>query len=138
MTESTAASLPVLGRLELAVLDRLWQGPQGLEWDVGEMEVAVGRPRGLTRNTIQSTLERLVRKGLAQRRKRGRAYLYHAALTRSEWLGRSLEDLLETVPGAEPRLLVASFVALAERAGDETLDELEALVRARREREGSP
>ena len=123
---------PALGRLELAVLDHLWQVEES---DVSEMTAAVGAPRRLARNTIQSTLERLVRKGLAERRKRGRAYHYRASLSREAWLGRSLEGLLERVPGAEPRLLLASFVALAERAGPETLEELEALVRTARRAE---
>ena len=59
----------VLGRLEIAVLERLWDaGPA----DVAAMHAAVGEPRGLARNTIQSTLERLARKELAEGRKIGR------------------------------------------------------------------
>jgi len=58
-----------LGALERAVLDRLWEaGPA----DVATMHVAVGEPRGLVRNTIQSTLERLARKGFAERIDRNR------------------------------------------------------------------
>jgi predicted transcriptional regulator len=125
-------SVPRLGRLELAVMDRLWQGGEA---DVTQVTGSLALRRSRSRNTIQSTLERLVRKGLAAREKRGRAYHYRASVSREALLARALEGLLDEMPGAEPRLLFASFVALAERSGRETLEELEALVRARREQE---
>ncbi len=121
----------VLGRLEIAVLEALWDaGPA----DVTTMHAAVGEPRGLARNTVQSTMERLVRKELAERRKVGRAYEYRARVSRSEWLGDALEELVHRVPGVDPPLLVSTFVDFAERTGAATLDELEALVRERRRR----
>ncbi len=115
-----------LGTLELAVLDRLWEGGPA---DVATMHAAVGEPRGVVRNTIQSTLERLARKGLAERRKVGRAYEYRARISRSAWLGRVIAE----VPGVDPPLLLSAFVDLVERADAATLEEIEALVRARRE-----
>ncbi|MGH0032939.1 MAG: BlaI/MecI/CopY family transcriptional regulator [Myxococcota bacterium] len=118
-----------LGPLELAVLDRLWAaGPAA----VGGVHAAVGRERGLSRNTVHSTLERLVRKGLVARRKLGRAYEYRARLSRQEWVTDVLGSLVEHVPGVDAPLLVSAFVDLAERTDADTLAELEALVRARR------
>jgi predicted transcriptional regulator len=120
-----------VGPLELAVLDVLWtDGPA----DVHAVHVAVGRPRGLARNTIQSTLERLVRKALAARRKRGRAYEYRAQISREQWTARALGEVLETIPRSGASLMLASFVDLTERAGEANLEELEALVRERRRR----
>ena len=53
-----------LGPLELAALDALWTGgPAG----VHGVHAAVGAPRALAPNTIQSTLERLARKRLVER-----------------------------------------------------------------------
>ena len=122
-----------LGRLELAVLDRLWShGPA----DVAAMHAAVGAPRGLASNTIQSTLERLFRKGLALREKRGRAFEYRARQSRGEWLTGALSRLLDAAPGADAELMLAAFVDLAERTGEDSLDALEALVRQRRRERG--
>jgi predicted transcriptional regulator len=103
------------------------------------MHAAVGAPRGLARNTIQSTLERLARKQLADRRKVGRAYEYRARISRSAWLSQALGGLIAEVPGVDPPLLLSAFVDLVERADAVTLEELEALVRTRRkEREEEP
>ncbi len=122
-------SLLTLGRLEIAVLDRLWEeGPA----DVGALHAAVGEPRGLARNTIQSTLERLVRKQLATRRKLGRAYEYRARVSRADCLGVALGDLAQRLPRLDSSLLLSTFVDFAERTGADTLEELEALVRSRR------
>ena len=124
---------PALGALEMAVLDRLWSvGPA----DVAAMHAAIGVPRGLASNTIQSTLERLFRKGLADRRKIGRAFEYSARITRSEWLMRALGGVLDATPGADGETLHAAFVDLVERAGDSSLAALEERIRQRRRERG--
>jgi predicted transcriptional regulator len=121
---------PKLGPLELLVIDQLWRG--GAQ-DVAGMHRSVGAQRGVSRNTIHSTLERLVRKGLAGRRKVGRAYEYRATRSRSEWVADSLTALLRSVPGSDPGALIASFVDVAEQTGDDALETLERLVRERRQ-----
>jgi predicted transcriptional regulator len=121
--------LPELGELERAILARLWShGPA----DVKAMQRAVGEVRGIKPNTVQSTLERLHRKGLAEREKVGRAYVYRARVSQREWVVRVLEAVLGDVPRRAPDLLLSAFVDLAERTGAEQLEELERLVRDRR------
>jgi predicted transcriptional regulator len=120
---------PHLGALERAVLGRLWAVGAG---DVKAVHQAVGAPRGISPNTVHSALERLVRKGLVERRKLGRAFEYAARVTQQEFLREELSALLDATPGSGPGLLAAAFVDLTVRAGEERLAELEALVRARR------
>jgi predicted transcriptional regulator len=121
---------PILGALERAVLERLWAGGAA---DVKAVHRDVGVPRGISPNTVHSALERLVRKRLAARSKRGRAFEYAAAVSRHDFVRDELSALLAA---AEPSLLAAAFVDLTVRAGDERLAELEALLRERRRREG--
>jgi len=129
-TQRSAGSTPVrLGPLEMAVLDVLWQaGPQR----VTSVHERVGVPRRLTHNTIHSTLERLVRKRLAMRRREGRAYEYRAVVSRAEWIARAMSAVLDAVPGDDPAHMLAGFVELAERSGMTTLEELERIVAERR------
>ena len=80
------------------MLDVLWtRGAAG----VAAVHADVGHERGLAPNTIHSTLERLVRKGLARRAKRGRAYEYRAAISREQWAARALADALGAIPRAD-------------------------------------
>ena len=125
-------TLPQLGELERTILARLWShGPA----DVKAMQRAIGELRGIRSNTVQSTLERLHRKGLAERDKVGRAFVYRAAVSQQEWVVLALEGLLGELPHRRPQLLLSAFVDLAERTGAEQLEELERLVRVRRESE---
>jgi predicted transcriptional regulator len=118
-----------LGYLERQVLEWLWERSWG---DVKSAHVSIGVPRKLSASTLHSTLERLVRKGLAERTKRGRAYRYRVVVSREDWVRESLATALEAIPGAEPELLLASFVDIAERIDAAGLEELERRVRERR------
>ena len=60
----TLPNLPILGELETSVLEYLWDHA---EVDVKDVHRDIGAGRGITVSTIQSTLERLHRKGLARR-----------------------------------------------------------------------
>jgi predicted transcriptional regulator len=118
-----------LGHLERAVIERLWSsGP----CDVKGMQRAIGQERGVALHTIQSTLERLHRKGLADRRKVGRAYVYAPTLSRRDWIRRCIEDLVGAARSQDARAVVSAFVDVVERAGEDDLAELERLVRERR------
>ncbi len=120
-----------LGRLEVAVLDHLWSSDGA---DVRSVHAAIGATRGISPNTVHSALERLVRKGLAERRKAGRAYQYRALLSRQQWMARGLERLASEIPGMRAETLIAAFVDITERAGETQLADLERRVRERRRR----
>ena len=121
---------PFLGDLELAVMDHVWSHGA---CDVKACHLAVGGRRKITHNTTQSTLERLFRKGLLRREKVSHAFVYEAALSREEYGARMAEHVLSTVVGsAAPATVLAAFVDLADRAGEESLSRLERLIAERR------
>lgn len=68
-----------LGDLELSVLEIAWRAESV---DVRSVYNALGAQRSIASNTVQSTLERLFRKGLLARDKVGHAYRYTARQTR--------------------------------------------------------
>jgi predicted transcriptional regulator len=120
-----------LGPLEVAVMDRLWE-QEGAELDVAAVHAEVGRPRGVSRSTIHTTLERLVRKGLVGRRREGRAYRYAASGARRDWIALVFDELVAGLGEAPGLEVLAGFVDFAERTRPETLATLEALVGERR------
>jgi predicted transcriptional regulator len=102
-------------------------------WEAGQADVksahhGVGVPRGITPNTVQSTLERLWRKGLLDRIKESHAYVYSARVTREELGGRIIRDVVSGILGGATEPMLFAFVDLAARAGDEDLRRLEQLV----------
>lgn len=123
-----------LGELELALLDHLWEvGPR----DVKAAHQAVGAPKGITLNTVQSALKRLNEKELLTREKVSHAYLYAPAIDRAELHRRLLGQVVDSLMGGQPEAMVSAFVDLAEQAGPEQLDRLEQLIAARRGKTGA-
>ena len=118
-----------LGELERAVLAHLWSAGAA---DAKAVHVALGRRRGITLSTIQSTLKRLYEKGLLGRTKVSHAHLYVPAIDREEFERAALDRTIEQVLGGRTDAMIAAFVDLTARAGDEELAKLEALVAAKR------
>ena len=120
----------LLGDLERTVMDHLWSGgPQ----DVKACHVAVGRRRRITLNTVQSTMERLYRKGLLRREKVSHAYVYEAALSREAFGAQLASEVVASVVGsAAEASVLAAFVDVAERVGEDGLARMEQLIAAKR------
>lgn len=126
---SKRRELPELGELETSVLEHLWARGDG---DAKSVHAALGPQRGITLNTIQSTLKRLFEKRLLQRDKVSHAHVYRPSMAREAFQRSALEDLIDTLMRGKADGLVSAFVDLTERAGPEHLARLEALVAERR------
>lgn len=119
---------PYLGDLELAVMNHLWShGGQ----DAKLVHESVGRGRGITLNTIQSTLKRLFEKGLLRRDKVSHAHIYSPELTQAEFHRRSLQEVVDKFMGGRSDAMLSAFIGLTEQVGPEHLMHLERLVRDR-------
>jgi predicted transcriptional regulator len=123
-------ALPVLGPLEQAVLEHLWEADES---DVVGAHGAVSSRSGVSVNTVGSALERLHRKGLARRHKVSHAYRYSAALTRDDFLARRLVDGAGGLRSLARSGLLASFLDLVTEADHKALDELEKLIAKKRQ-----
>ena len=119
----------LLGDLELAVLERLWGCGEA---DAKEVHRKLGKQRGITLNTVQSAMKRLHEKGLLRRTKVSHAFLYEPALSKEEFQRDAVGEVVEALLHGEADAMVAAFVDVAERAGDETLAQLERLIADRR------
>jgi predicted transcriptional regulator len=117
-----------LGELELTLLKALWQSP-----DQSAHTLKHNRPATHTcsLSTVQTTLERLNRKSLVLRDKRGHAYVYRARLGRSELLGKLLGGVIRQLHTGNLEPILSSFVDFADRFDDDTLDRLDKLVQNR-------
>jgi BlaI family penicillinase repressor len=77
---------------EFELIEILW--PLG-EASVKEVWGKVASARGLAYTTVMTVLEKMHRKGILAQRKRGKAYLYSAILSREEALRGILEHVCE-------------------------------------------
>lgn len=125
--------MPVLGDLEVAVMERLWVEA---EITAKDLHKHLGADRGISLNTIQSTLERLHRKRLVGRRKHSHAFQYSARLQREELVAAYMQEVLGRF-GGEPASAIAAFVESADNIDEAMLESLEAALDRRRGSERS-
>lgn len=104
LTRISSKRMPALGPRELDVLDQLWNNAALSAQQLHEKLAA-----DLSLNTIQSTLERLHRKGLVKRAKKGRAFIYSASLSRSDIVSRVLNDLARDVGRGDLAPIISGF-----------------------------
>ena len=79
----------LLGPLEIQVMEVLWNGGERSVRDVAEQ-----LDRKLAYTTVMTTLDRLFKKGLLDRQKSERAFLYTPRLSSEEWERQRAGDLV--------------------------------------------
>jgi predicted transcriptional regulator len=126
---SEVASL-ALGKLERQVLDQAWQ-----RGEVSVRDVYVAFEERVAYTTLMTTLDRLFRKQILERRKDGRAFLYSPAVSREEFEHGIREDVIDGLlgggaEGIEP--VLACIVDTVSERDREMLDELDRLVREKK------
>lgn len=122
---------PYLGELEIAVMEHLWTVEAA---DAKALHRQLGTPRDISVNTIQSTAERLFKKGLLSREKVSHAYVYAPAVTRENLMAEMIDNVVGKLSGGSTEAMLSTFVDLADRVEVNTLDRLEALIAERRRR----
>jgi predicted transcriptional regulator len=129
----SAATAPggQLGPLEWRVLEALW----ACDAPATVRDLTPAFPE-TAYTTVMTTLDRLYRKGVLQRRKSGRAFEYWPTLDQSEFerarAAQAFRHALDRTGGSLAPLVSCLIDAVGDR-DVELLDELEALLSARRE-----
>ena len=95
-----------LAPLELDCLNTLWPMGQGTVREIRD-RLAERLPRAYT--TIMTIMDRLTRKGIVERKKFGRAYVYHANLTAEEARTQALGHVIDKFFGGSKEALVAQL-----------------------------
>lgn len=118
-----------LGELEKQVLQYFWKGRTA---DAKSVYAHFEKQRGGTLNTIQSTLDRLFKKGLLSREKQGHAFQYSAAMDRQAFIAKLIEEIGEDYSADPGSTLIAAFSTFSEKLSDDQISALEKLIEARR------
>src|SRR5438874_11804095 len=101
-------------------------------WRNGEANVhdVAGRlDRPLAYTTVMTTLDRLYKKGLLDRRKFERAFFYSPRLSRDEWEQKQAREVLAELPSQS---LISCLVEVVEAQDEAPLDERDKRIRMRR------
>lgn len=124
------AVLSSLGVLERKVLDAAWQLGRGNVRDVCDLLDDV-----FAYTTVMTTLDRLFKKGLLDREKEGRAFVYSPSMTPDELQAGLTGDVIAgLLDGATIRVspVLASIVDAVSEKDRSLLDDLERLVKEKK------
>ena len=119
-----------LGSLEFELMEILWARGAG---SVRDVVPKLSRPLAYT--TVMTTLDRLFKKGLLDRHKSDRAFVYAPSFSRQEWDRRRAGHLVAgflSGPHPSRELLLSCLLEAVGEHDASLLDELEKKIRARR------
>ncbi|MGH9850994.1 MAG: BlaI/MecI/CopY family transcriptional regulator [Blastocatellia bacterium] len=131
---SDESPLPELGPLERQVMEIIWRWRKS-KGEVSVRDIYLAFEERLAYTTLMTTLDRLHKKGLLERRKDGRAFLYSPRLSPQELERSVARDVIDTLlergaEGAEP--VLACIVEAVSEHDRALLDELDRLIKEKR------
>jgi len=119
-----------LHELEAAIMHVVW-GRKLSSFTVGDVLAVLERQRDIAYTTVMTTITRLHEKGLLDRTRDGRRYLYSPRLSREQFLESTAREVLDkSIGGRQAMAMLAEKVS---EASAHELDDLQALIQKRRE-----
>jgi predicted transcriptional regulator len=119
-----------LGKLERQVLDETWQ-----RGEVSVRDIFLAFEERIAYTTLMTTLDRLYKKRLLERRKDGRAFLYTATVSQTEFEHGIREDVIDGLLGHGAEAIQPVLACIVDTVSDhdrELLDELERLIKEKK------
>lgn len=108
-------------------MEEIWKRGES---NVRDMHAAFGERAAYT--TLMTTLDRLYKKGLLERRKEGRAFLYYPRVSREEFEQSMAQDMIDGLLGHKAEPVLACIVEAVGERDRSLLDELDRLIKEKR------
>ena len=110
----------------------------GVVWDKGKATVQEARDalaprRSLAYTTVMTVMSRLAEKGMLNRVKEGRAFVYTPAAPQERTAGSLLQSLVRRLYAGATGKAIAQLLETEEEVDDAELERLEQLIRSKRE-----
>jgi len=115
--------------LEAAIMDIVWQKRLSA-FAISDVLAELEKQRDIAYTTVMTTVSRLHDKGLLDRERDGKRYLYTPKVTREEFLQATARTVLDGAIGGQQAMVMLAEKVSEASAGE--LDALEALIRRRR------
>ena len=112
----------------------VWQKKEATVQDVKD---ALEPNRKLAYTTVMTVMSRLAEKGMLNRRKEGRAYIYSPADSQERVAGSLLRSLIQRFYNGATASAIAHLLETEDDVDEAELEDLEELLRAKREERAS-
>jgi len=118
--------------LEADLMEVVWTKGWA-EFVVADAHQALQRERDIAYTTVMTTLGRLFDKGLLSRERVGKRYVYRPKMTREAFTSSMVRDVLGSLAGIDHTEALALLVDRVADSDADELEQLEALIKKRRE-----
>lgn len=117
--------------LEADIMEVVW-AEGWTHFSVGDVHARLEAEREIAYTTVMTTVSRLYDKGLLERRRDGRRYVYAPVMAKEAFLRSMARDVLDSLLEGGHEGAEALLMEQVAEADDAELDRLEAMIRARR------
>lgn len=121
----------VLGDLEKSVMDILWDKGALTGREVFE---EVGREKPLAFTTVLTVMDRLLKKGLIKRVKRGGVFVYTASMSKEDFVRQVSQEVLQGILDISASSAASSFVDILYKTSPEEIERLSKLIDERKKK----
>ena len=119
----------VLGDLEKSVMDVLWEMSEATGREVFE-EIEKEKPVAFT--TVLTVMDRLLKKGLIKRIKKGGLYVYKTTLSKDDFVKQVSEEVLQGILDISASSAATSFVDILYKTSPDEIERLSKLIEERK------
>ncbi|TQV85304.1 BlaI/MecI/CopY family transcriptional regulator [Aliikangiella coralliicola] len=134
MAKQSLSDLPDLTKNELQLLNILWKSEEG--YSVREVHQQIEHENGWAYSTTKTTMDRMVKKGLLDRKDFHGVFLYQAAISKPAGLARLVSYFMNDVLHMDSGALMSLF-GRSKALSESEIDELESLLKQGLEKEKS-
>lgn len=131
MSKNKKPALTQLGSLESDVIRVVWDISEAT---VQQVKDILEPNRQLAYTTVMTVMSRLAEKGLLNRRKEGRAYVYTSGTSQEKVAGSLLKSLVDRLFDGATDKAIAHLLENDEQVDEDELDRLERLIQAKRKK----
>ena len=129
MKNNNTSNPTQLGNLESDVIRVVWDMGEAT---VQEVKDTLEPKRPLAYTTVMTVMSRLSEKGLLNRRKEGRAYVYTPGTSQEKLAGSLLKSLVDRLFDGATEKAIAHLLESDEQVDEVELERLEKLIQAKR------
>lgn len=120
----------VLGDLEKAIMEVLWE--QNREVTGREVFEEIERKKPVAFTTVLTVIERLLKKGLVKRMKKGKLFVYTPTISRDEFIKKVSEEVIQGIVDISATSAASSFIDILSRTSPEDMERLAELINEKR------
>lgn len=115
------------GPLEAKIMDAIWSRAEPVT--IKEVNAVISEDKPMSFNTIMTVMNRLVNKGILQRKLLSKTYAYSAVVTKEQFLEKQSKELSYDLVKEFGSLAVTHMIDAMEQVDPELLHQLERQIR---------